>query len=127
MAATVDGLARKGHARKTYVVGSDPTIRVPMREIALTNGETHVVYDTSGPYTDPDVATDVRRGLAPIRASWIARRDDTVELDRASSTYRLGREAMSELDAIRFEGKRRPRRAKPGANVTQMHYARRGE
>jgi len=118
---------RAGRARKAYAVGSDPSIRVPLREIALTNGETHVLYDTSGPYTDPDVATDVRRGLAPIRESWIARRDDTVELARASSLYRLGREAMPELDDIRFAATRKPRRAKPGRNVTQMHYARRGE
>ena len=126
MSATVDRPS-KGSARKAYAIGSDPTIRVPMREISLTNGETHVVYDTSGPYTDPDVATDVRQGLAPLRASWIAGRGDTVELDRATSLYRLGREAMPELDAIRFDAGRKPRRAKPGANVTQMHYARRGE
>jgi phosphomethylpyrimidine synthase len=127
VAATVDGLGKRGSVKKIYAIGSDPTIRVPMREIGLTNGETHVVYDTSGPYTDPNVATDVRRGLAPLRAPWIARRGDTVELERASSVYRLGREAMPELDAIRFDGARKPRRAKPGANVTQMHYARRGE
>ncbi|MBD5634917.1 MAG: phosphomethylpyrimidine synthase ThiC [Candidatus Eremiobacteraeota bacterium] len=127
MAATVEGLGKKGSAKKAYAIGSDPTIRVPMREITLTNGETHVVYDTSGPYTDPDVATDVRRGLEPIRSSWIERRRDTVELERASSLYRLGREAMSELDTIRFAAGRKPRRAKPGANVSQMHYARRGE
>jgi phosphomethylpyrimidine synthase len=126
MSATVDRPS-KGSAKKAYAIGSDPSIRVPMREISLTNGETHVVYDTSGPYTDPDVATDVRKGLAPIRAGWIAGRGDTIELPRASSLYRLGREAMPELDAIRFDAGRKPRRAKPGANVTQMHYARRGE
>jgi phosphomethylpyrimidine synthase len=126
MSATVDRPS-KGSAKKAYAIGSDPSIRVPMREISLTNGETHVVYDTSGPYTDPDVATDVREGLAPIRAGWIAGRGDTLELPRASSLYRLGREAMPELDDIRFDAGRKPRRAKPGANVTQMHYARRGE
>ncbi len=133
MSATVEALGssdspeRRGRARKAYAVGSDPSIRVPVREISLTNGETHVLYDTSGPYTDPDVATDVRRGLVPVRESWIARRDDTLELERASSLYRLGRDAMPELDPIRFAATRRPRRAKPGRNVTQMHYARRGE
>ena len=127
MAATAQSITRKGHARKTYAIGSDPSIRVPMREILLTNGETHVVYDTSGPYTDPDVSTDVRAGLAPLRSPWIENRADTLELERASSLYRLGREAMPELDAVRFSAKRKPRRAKPGANVTQMHYARRGE
>jgi phosphomethylpyrimidine synthase len=127
VAATVEGLGKKGSAKKVYALGSDPSIRVPMREITLTNGETHVLYDTSGPYSDPAVATDVRQGLAPLRAPWIARRNDTVELERASSIYRLGREAMPELDGIRFAAGRKPRRAKPGANVTQLHYARRGE
>ena len=126
MSATVDA-RRAGTTQKIYIAGSDSSIRVPMREIGLTNGESHVVYDTSGPYTDPSVVTDVRHGLAALRAPWIAKRGDTVELDRASSVYRLGREAMPELDAIRFAEQRKPRRAKPGANVTQMHYARRGE
>jgi phosphomethylpyrimidine synthase len=114
-------------SRKVYAVGSDPSIRVPFRAIALTNGETHTVYDTSGPYTDPDIAIDVRRGIEPIRSGWIDARNDTVELTKPSSVYRIGREAMPELDAIRFQDRRLPRRAKPGANVTQMHYARRGE
>ncbi len=114
-------------SRKIYVEGSQPSIRVPMREISLTNGETHVVYDTSGPYSDPDAAIDVRAGLQPLRESWILGRGDTVELAKASSVYRLGREAMPELDAIRFTAARKARRAKPGANVSQMHYARRGE
>ena len=126
MSATVDA-RRAGTTQKIYIAGSDPSIRVPMREIGLTNGEKHVVYDTSGPYTDANVVTDVRHGLAALRAPWIAKRGDTVELDRASSIYRLGREAMPELDAIRFTEQRKPRRAKPGANVSQMHYARRGE
>ena len=126
MSATVDA-RRAGTTQKIYIAGSDPSIRVPMREIGLTNGETHVVYDTSGPYTDANVVTDVRHGLAALRAPWIAKRGDTVELDRASSIYRLGREAMPELDAIRFTEQRKPRRAKPGANVSQMRYARRGE
>jgi phosphomethylpyrimidine synthase len=114
-------------SRKAYVVGNDVSIRVPMRAITLSTGETHTVYDASGPYTDPDIAVDVHAGIAPLRASWIAARGDTDELNRASSVYRLGREAMSELEAIRFKTVRKPRRAKSGANVTQMHYARRGE
>ena len=118
---------RAGGARRIYSVGTDPTIRVPMREVLLTNGESHVLYDTSGPYGDPGVVTDVRRGLEPIRAPWITRRGDTDELAKASSLYRLGREAMPELEAVRFEATRKPRRAKPGQNVTQMHYARRGQ
>jgi phosphomethylpyrimidine synthase len=127
MSVTTNGAARKGSARKEYALGSDATIRVPYREITLTNGETHAVYDTSGPHGDPDFAVDLRAGLPALRAPWIERRNDTVELAKASSIYRLGREAMPELDDVRFRATRKPRVAKPGANVTQMHYARRGE
>jgi len=112
---------------KVYAIGSDPTIRVPFRTIALSDGTTHTVTDTSGPFTDPDVGIDVRSGIAPIREPWIARRNDTETLAKASSVYRLGREAMHELDGIRFPSPRAFRRAKPGGNVSQMHYARRGE
>ncbi len=114
-------------SRRIYVPGSEPSIRVPMREVELTNGERHVLYDTSGPYADPALETDARAGIAALRTPWLARRDDTLELERPSSLYRIAREALPELEAIRFQGGRRPRRAKPGANVTQMHYARRGE
>jgi phosphomethylpyrimidine synthase len=112
---------------KIYVPGSDPTIRVPFRAITLTDGETHTVTDTSGPFTDPDAGIDVRRGIDAIREPWIARRGDTETLAKASSIYRLGREAMPELDALRFPGTRPIRRARHGTNVSQMHYARRGE
>ncbi|MHB8146607.1 MAG: phosphomethylpyrimidine synthase ThiC, partial [Vulcanimicrobiaceae bacterium] len=115
-----------GGSRKIYIQGSDPSIRVPMREIALTDGTTHAVYDTSGPYTDADGAIDVRVGLSALREPWIEARNDTDVLEKPSSVYRRGREAMHELDAIRFEGKRTIRRAKPGANVSQLHYARKG-
>ncbi len=111
---------------KVYAAGSDPSIRVPMREIALTNGESHVVYDTSGPYTDTEAAIDIRCGLQALRSMWIESREDTEALEKPSSLYRRGREAMPELESIRFEGARKPRRAKPGANVSQMHYARKG-
>ncbi|MBC5804061.1 MAG: phosphomethylpyrimidine synthase ThiC [Candidatus Eremiobacteraeota bacterium] len=127
MSATVEAPGKQGRARRTYALGSASSVRVPVREITLTNGASHVLYDTSGPYGDPDIVTDVRRGLEALRSSWIATRDDTAELERPSSLYRLGRDAMPELAAIRFAAARRPRRAKPGANVTQMHYARRGE
>jgi phosphomethylpyrimidine synthase len=62
-------------ARKTYLPGPSG-LRVPMREIALTSGDRVVLYDTSGPYTDPDVVTDVRRGLPRLREEWIAGRGD---------------------------------------------------
>ncbi len=109
---------------KVYV---DDELRVPMREIALTDGSTHTVYDTSGPHGDPNVTIDLHAGLEPVRATWIADRNDTVELEKPTSLYRRGREAMAELDAVRFVNKRKARVGKPGANVTQMHYARRGE
>jgi phosphomethylpyrimidine synthase len=111
---------------KIFLSGDDPSIRVPMREVALTDGTTHALYDTSGPHGDADAAVDVRAGLPPLRERWIADRDDTVALDKPTSIYRRGREAMPELDAIRFTNARLPLRAKPGANVSQMHYARRG-
>ena len=112
---------------RVYVQGSDPSIRVPKREIALTDGSFHTVYDTSGPYGDANLTTDVRRGLPPLREKWIEARGDTHVLESPTSIYRRGREAMPELDALRFDGRRKPRRAKPGANVSQMHYARRGD
>ncbi len=107
-----------------------PALRVPLREIALTNGERIAVYDTSGPYTDPAVATDVRRGLPTPRADWIAARGDT-------ETY-TGRPIQLQDDGLREAAQqqrlraqtdalsRMPRRARAGANVSQMHYARRG-
>jgi phosphomethylpyrimidine synthase len=112
---------------KVYVEGSDPSIRVPRRAIALTDGTIHTLYDTSGPYGDANCETDIRRGLAPLREPWIAARGDTEELEHPTSIYRRGRDAMNSLDGVRFPAPRKPRRAKPGANVTQMHYARRGQ
>ena len=119
---------------KVYVEGSRPDLRVPMREIALTSGERVTVYDTSGPYPDPSVAIDVRKGLAPVRAGWIEARGDTesytgrqrVALDDGGKhEERDG----SRIEALRAEAaglQRQPRRAKAGANVSQMHYARQG-
>ncbi len=112
---------------KTYVQGSDASIRVPAREIALSDGTAHAVYDTSGPYSDPQYAADIRSGLPPLRDAWIDARNDTVALEKPTSLYRRGREAMAQLDEIRFPLRAPARRAKPGAAVTQMHYARRGE
>ena len=112
---------------KVYVEGSDPSIRVPRRAVALSDGTMHTLYDTSGPYTDDTASFDFRRGLTPMREAWIEGRADTMQLDRPSSIYRRGRDAMTELESLRFPQPSRPRRSKAGANVTQMHYARRGE
>ncbi|UPG89592.1 phosphomethylpyrimidine synthase ThiC [Luteibacter aegosomaticola] len=122
-------------SRKIHVAGSRPDIRVPMREIVqaqtptLFGGEENpplVVYDTSGPYTDPAHAVDLAAGLPPLRAPWIAARGDVVRLDGLSSAFGRARADDARLDAIRFPAPRTPLRAMRGANVTQMHYARRG-
>jgi phosphomethylpyrimidine synthase len=119
------------NSKKIYVVGSRPDIRVPMREIAQTPTGSEpnppiFVYDCSGPYTDPAVKVDIRAGLPALRAGWIAERGDTEELPGLSSEYGRSREADAGLADLRFDLKRKPRRARPGANVTQMHYARQG-
>src|SRR5689334_17307158 len=122
-------------SRKIYVEGSRRDVRVPMREISQTDtpasfgAESNAplpVYDTSGPYTDPDARIDIRQGLPALRAHWIDERADTVTLDGPTSAYGRARLADPALAGLRFDLHRTPRRAKPGANVTQMHYARRG-
>ena len=119
---------------KVHVEGSRPDIRVPMREIALTSGERVTVYDTSGPYTDPSVKIDVRQGLAAIRDGWIADRADTetyagrqrVALDDGGKNEDRDGGRIEQLRAEAAGLQRQPRRAKAGANVSQMHYARQG-
>src|SRR6202171_1715509 len=122
-------------SRKIYVEGSRADLRVPMREIAqsdtpasfgLEKNPALVVYDTSGPYTDPDTKIDIRSGLAPLRAPWIEERCDPLAMAELSSAYGRARLADTELSGMRFDLHRRPRRAKPGCNVSQMHSARRG-
>jgi phosphomethylpyrimidine synthase len=131
-AAAVEPLPR---SRKVYVEGARPGVRVPMREISQSDTPAAFgaeanppvyVYDTSGPYTDPDARIDIRKGLSPLRAQWIEARADTVLLEGPSSRFGQERLADPKLAELRFDLKRAPRRAKPGANVTQMHYARRG-
>ncbi|GAA2594391.1 phosphomethylpyrimidine synthase ThiC [Actinomadura fulvescens] len=114
-------------ARKTYLQGSRPDIRVPMREVPLTNGDTVVLYDTSGPYTDAAYETDVRRGLPALRSAWIAERGDTAEYEgRGHRPEDDGRKSTDPLrDRAAFPA-RRPRRG-TGTPVTQRAYARRGE
>ena len=115
-------------ARKIYITGSRPDIRVPMREVELEAPNPPIwLYDTSGPYTDPEEKPDVRLGLAPRRLHWIHERGDVEELPRSSSEYRRSREADPELGSLRFSHTRKPLRAKAGKRVTQLHYARRGE
>ncbi|HEV8242953.1 MAG TPA: phosphomethylpyrimidine synthase ThiC, partial [Nitrospirales bacterium] len=123
-------------SRKVYLEGSQG-IRVPIREVRLTptksfkNGATEenapfLVYDTSGPYTDPDTPIDIRQGIAPLRRPWIVGRGDVDELPGVSSEYGRLRLADPKLDSLRFAHLRKPLRAKAGGNVTQMHYARQG-
>ncbi|MBC6463200.1 phosphomethylpyrimidine synthase ThiC [Actinomadura sp. HBU206391] len=114
-------------ARKTYVTGSRPDLRVPMREVPLTNDETVVLYDTSGPYTDPSHEPDVRRGLPALRTEWVAERGDTEEYDGGpAGPPGDGRGSPDPLREQAAFPPRRPRRATGGA-VTQRAYARRGE
>ncbi|MBI4636605.1 MAG: phosphomethylpyrimidine synthase ThiC, partial [Candidatus Rokubacteria bacterium] len=115
-------------SRKVYLTGSRPDIRVPMREVTLGGGEPPLrLYDTGGPWTDPDARPDLKLGLPPLRRPWILGRGDVEELPGPSSAYRRQREEDPGLGGVRFASVRRPLRARPARRVTQMHYARRGE
>ncbi len=136
--ARVDDAAVKPLAgsKKIYVEGSRADVRVPMREIAQSDTPASFgaepnppifVYDTSGPYTDPNAKIDIRHGLKPLRLNWILERGDTEELGGPSSDYGKVRAIDPKLAELRFTGlHRKPRRAKAGKNVSQMHYARAG-
>ncbi|MBC7389277.1 MAG: phosphomethylpyrimidine synthase ThiC [Opitutaceae bacterium] len=122
-------------SRKIYVQGKIHDIKVAMREIVLSdtkmNGKSEVnipvtVYDTSGPYTDPNAAIDLKSGLERLREGWILGRGDVEQLPEFSSEYCRQRMADKNLDSLRFEHIRKPLKAKPGANVSQMHYAKLG-
>ncbi len=122
-------------SRKIFVQGSRPDLQVAMREIVqsqtptLFGGEENppiTVYDPSGPYTDPDARIDLSTGLPALRAKWIEERGDTERLPQLSSEFGRGRETNARLDAVRFPSRTLPRVAKAGANVSQMHYARKG-
>ena len=119
-------------SKKIYVAGSRPDLRVPMREITQTNGESVTVYDTSGPYTDPQAMIDVRQGLSGLRSSWVEQRGET-ESYAGRKPYALDdgvrsgeTDALAALRAQAAGLQRTPRRARSGANVSQMHYARKG-
>ncbi|WP_279489849.1 phosphomethylpyrimidine synthase ThiC [Aeromonas veronii] len=138
----IDSLKGMAHpnSRRIFIEGSRPDIRVPLREIQLADtfvggtkddpkfepNEPVPVYDTSGRYGEEGVAIDVRRGLPRLRENWVLERDDTDELPGLSSTFTQERLADEGLDHLRFEHLPKPRRAKPGRRVTQLHYARAG-
>lgn len=122
-------------SRKVYIQGSRPDIQVPMREISLTDtptglgGEKNLplmVYDTSGAYTDPAITIDLNKGLPHVRESWIEQRGDSEVLEDLSSEF--GRQRLRDIRTanIRFAHIQKPRRAKRGHNVSQMHYAKQG-
>nr|WP_315302219.1 phosphomethylpyrimidine synthase ThiC [Raoultella terrigena] len=128
------------NSQRIYIQGSQDNIRVPMREIQLSptligggkenpryeDNEAIPVYDTSGPYGDPDIAIDVHQGLAKLRQPWIDARNDSEPLSHRSSAYTQQRLADDGLDELRFSRLLTPKRAAAGRRVTQLHYARRG-
>ena len=123
------------NSRKVYVQGTRADVQVPMRELVqaptrtLAGAEANppiYLYDTSGPYTDPSARIDLLAGLPDQRSRWITERGDTEPLAGPTSTYGRARQSDPSLEHLRFAHRRTPRRAKAGANVTQMHYARRG-
>ncbi|MEP1985235.1 MAG: phosphomethylpyrimidine synthase ThiC, partial [Maribacter dokdonensis] len=134
------GITRKPfpNSQKIYVPGKlYPEIKVAMREITLTDtidsltkkktpNEPVTVYDTSGPYTDPNIEIDVHAGIERIRENWIKERGNVEELDTYSSKYCNERLNDKSLDHMRFKLLKKPLRAKKGENVTQLHYAKKG-
>ncbi|MDU3877176.1 MAG: phosphomethylpyrimidine synthase ThiC, partial [Klebsiella aerogenes] len=136
---TLEGTAFP-NSRRIYIQGSQADIRVPMREIQLSPtliggdndnpqyeaNEPIPVYDTSGPYGDPEINIDVRQGLAKLRQPWIDARNDCAPLNERSSAYTKARLADDGLDELRFGGLLTPKRAVAGKCVTQLHYARQG-
>lgn len=127
------------NSEKIYIDGTLFPIKVGMRKINLTptvkieNGEKKitpnapvVVYDTSGAYTDKNIKTDINEGLPRLREQLIADRNDTVQLDSITSDYGKMRLQDKSLDGIRFKKQYKPRKAKPGKEITQMAYAKAG-
>ena len=123
------------NSKKVYIEGSSPDIQVPFREISISDTPSEfgaeknapvLVYDTSGPYTDPQYDIDIQNGLPALRTKWISDREDTEILDGPSSDYGKERKNDPELEKMRFNLQRKPRKAIPGKNVSQMHYARKG-
>ena len=134
--ATIDPNALHSfkNSKKIYIEGNN-NIKVPFREISLSDTASQfgaeknnpvVVYDTSGPYTDPEYQIDIRNGLPALRSQWILDRGDVEELDGPTSDFGKERQSDPELEKMRFNLKRKPLKAKPGQNVSQMHYAKKG-
>ena len=122
-------------SEKKYLVGSRPDIRVPLRWISQQSTQINdqkisnppiPVYDTSGPYSDPDVQINLKKGLPHIRKNWIIDRADTLELNGPTSSYGQARAQDPKTQDLRFAHISPPRVAKPGKNVSQMHYAKQG-
>lgn len=126
-------------SRKIYVAGKIHNIKVGMRSVSLFDtiqivdgkkvnkpNAPVVIYDTSGPYSDTEIETDITKGLPRIRTPWVEQREDTEQLNAFSSEFCNRRLADKTLDEIRFPGTHLPRRAKAGREITQMHYARKG-
>ena len=126
------------NSKKIYVSGKlHPEIKVAMREISLsdtkdsmtgklTPNESVTVYDTSGPYTDPEKEINIHNGIERIREKWILDRGNVERLDQFSSEYCNERLNDESLDHLRFSMIKKPLRAKEGENVTQLHYAKKG-
>ena len=135
--AQLDSEALKSftNSRKVYVEGSTPDIQVPFREITISDTPSEfgaeknapiLVYDTSGPYTDPKYDINIQNGLPSLRTRWIKERQDTDQLSGPTSIFGQQRKTDPELEKMRFNLIRKPRKAKPGHNVSQMHYAKKG-
>ena len=127
------------NSEKIYVEGTLPGVRVGMRKVhqyptvKIEDGkrveypnEDIILYDTSGPYTDPEIEIDINKGLPRNREEWVEQRGDTEVLDDITSKYGRERRDNRDLDDIRFPISHKPRKAKEGHRVTQMHYARKG-
>jgi phosphomethylpyrimidine synthase len=130
-----DALKPFANSKKIYIQGSTSDIQVPFREISISDTPSEfgaeknapvLVYDTSGPYTDPKYDINIQNGLPPLKTKWIENRQDTEILDGPTSVYGQERKIDPELEKMRFNLLRKPRRAKPGKNVSQMHYAKKG-
>ena len=131
-----DKIQQFAASKKIYITGSREDLKVPMRQISQTSskGETGDyenpeiwVYDTSGPYTDPEIEINLSRGLKPNRLQWIKERGDTVEFQKRSSSFAKQQIESEDLAKLTFPNLPKARKAKEGKNVTQLHYARQGK